>query len=316
MAACMRGSAALIGVLGLIFVAGCSEETATGGGTHRSSSCIPPALRIFGPRPALPKELSIQLKATILSRFAILRRSALPSDEPPTAKPAGGKLDRELSKDYELSSYYPAYVRQLTRLPDGRRYFVIPAFGRPEAVPPAHWLSAGVRRELVEQQHQRLVEPVYCIIEVGGGGNTSLPGCAPFAAIDEGGRVFQPSYFTGEPTVELVPDGVASVRITYRATAPIVVPVSENALLFTPPPPTLRLKADLKRLEHRLEDSHLTKTQRRSITMRWDKTVAETDPTKIEWLANIGGLVRAISAPTATSNSVTSVGNLRAPIEG
>jgi hypothetical protein len=214
-------------------------------------------------------------------------------------------------------------VSQLTRLPGGRCYFVIPAFGRPETVPPAHCPSVGVRRrELVEQQHRRLVEPVYCIIEVGSGGNA--PGCEPFAAIDEGERVFRSSgvfrsshYFTGEQTVELVPDGIASVRIAYRATAPIVVPVSENALLFTPPPPPPRLEADLKRLEPRLVDKHLTKAQRRSITMRWDKTVAETYPTKIEWLDDGGGLVRAISAPIAGSNSATSVGgDLRAPVGG
>jgi hypothetical protein len=162
-----------------------------------------------------------------------------------------------------------------------------------------------------------LVEPVYCIIEVGGGGNTPLPGCEPFAAIDEGGWVFQSSAFAGEPTFGLVPDGVASVRIAYRATAPIVVPVSENVFLFMPPPPTPRVKADLKRLVRGLVDKHLTKAQRRSITMQYDKTVAETDPTKIEWLDNGGGLVRASSAPTAGSNSATSVGgNLRAPIEG
>jgi hypothetical protein len=146
MAACIRGLAALIDVLGLIIVAGCSAETATGGGAARSSSCIPPALRLFGPRPAFPKALSTPLEATILSSFAIFRRSALPSNEPPARKPAARELARELSKDYELSSYYPAYVRQLTRFPNGRRYFVIPAFGRPEAVRPAHCLPTGVRR--------------------------------------------------------------------------------------------------------------------------------------------------------------------------
>jgi hypothetical protein len=169
---------------------------------------------------------------------------------------------------------------------------------------------------LVEQQHRRLTEPVYCIIEVGGSRNAPLPGCEPFAAIDEGLRVFRSSDFTREPTVELVPNGIASVRIAYRAAAPIVVPISENSFLFTPPPPPLRLADDLKRLEPELTDKHLTKAQRRRITIQWEKIMTETDPTKIEWLNNAGGLVRAISAPVAGSNSVTSVGDLRAPVGG
>ena len=44
------------------------------------------------------------------------------------------------------------------------------------------------------------------------------------------------TFLGGEPTIELVPDGVASVPITYQATAPIIARVNENAFLLTPPP--------------------------------------------------------------------------------
>jgi len=282
-----------------------------------SSSCIPPAFSFSAPRPPLPKELSTPLDATILSSFAIFRRSVLPSDELSGLKPGGDGLDRELSKLYELSSYYPAYVRHLIRLPDGRRYFVIPAYGRSEAVVPAHCLAGGERERsaLVEEQHRRLVEPVDCIIEVGGGENASPPGCEPFAAIDEGGRVFQADALTKELIVELVPDGVASVRIAYRETPAIVVPVSENAFSFTPPPLAPHVATELKRLEPKLFAPHLTPAQRRRVTLKWNQTVNETGPTKIEWLDSAGRLVRALSPPTAESNSATSVGNLDAPLE-
>jgi hypothetical protein len=309
---------ALIAGLGLILTAcGSSAGTATASVTRLSSSCIPPAFRLFGARPAPAKELSTPLEATILSSFAIFRRSALPSDALSGLKPDGDGIDRELSKVYELSGYDPSYVRQLTRLPDGRRYFVIPAYGRSEAVLPAHCLPAGERerRVLVEEQHRRLVEPVECIIEVGGSENEPPLGCEPFAAIDEAGRVFQPHLYK-ELMVELVPDGVASVRIAYRETPPIVVSVSENAFWFTPPPATPRVAAELKRLEPEVVATHLTRAQRRRFTLQWDEAVHETEPTKIEWLDNAGGLVRAISPPTAASSSVNSVGNLRAPIEG
>jgi hypothetical protein len=314
---CSRSFVAMLCVLGLSLVTGCSAGTAKVAGSRLSSSCIPPALRLFGPPQAPAKELSIPLAPAILSRFAIFRRSVLPSDEPPSLKSVGGELGRELSKDYDLSGYYPAYVRQLTRLPDGERYFVVPAFARPEAVPPAHCLPAGVqRRELVEQQHRRLVEPIYCIIKVGGDRNAPSPGCEPFAEINESVRVFQASDFTREQTIGLVPDGVASVWVSYPSISPFVVPVSESSFVLTPPPSPLRLAADLKRLEPRLIDRHLTKARRRSVTLQWDKTFAETTPTRIEWLDGFGRLVRTISAPIPGGMSATSVGGLRAPVGG
>jgi hypothetical protein len=199
------------------------------------------------------------LDAAILSSFAVFRRSALSRDELSGLKSGGDGLDRELSKVYELSGYYPAYVRRLTRGLDGRR---------------------------------------------------------PFAAIDAGGRVFQANALTRGPTVELVPDGVASVRIAYRERPAIVVPVSENAFSFTPPPATPRVEAELRRLEPAIVATHLSQAQRRRSTLQWDKALDGTDPTRLEWLNSVGRLVRAINAPTAGRNSVTSVGNLRAPIGG
>jgi hypothetical protein len=281
------------------------------------SACIPPAFNFSTPRPPLPKELSTPLEATTLSSFAIFRRPARPNDEPPGLNPVASGLGRELYKDYELSSYYPAYVRQLIGLPGNRRYFVIPAFGRPEAVPPAHCFPAGERRELVEQEHRRSVEPVYCVIEVGGNGNAPVPGCEPFAQADESFRAFHVSDFLGrEPTVELVPDGVASVRITYHDRAPIVVRVKEDAFLLTPPPaPHDRLDAYLRGLMSRVAGEHVTKTQQLTATKKWNKAFGGTYPIRIEWLDSTGGLVRALNPPTAESNSATSVGNLRAPLE-
>jgi len=300
-----------------IAVAGSGSATAPITKMPGGSACIPPAFSFSTPRPPLPKELSTPLEATALSSFVIFRRPARPGDEPPGLNPAAGGLGRELYKDYELSSYYPAYVRQLIGLPGNRRYLVIPAFGRPEAVPPAHCFPAGERRELVEQEHRRSVEPVYCIIEVGGNGNAPVPGCEPFAQADESFRAFHVSDFLGrEPTTELVPDGVASVRITYRDTAPIVVSVNENAFVLIPPPaPHDRLYAYLRGLLPRLAGQHDTKAQRLTATNKWNKAFTGTYPTRIEWLDSAGGLVRALNPPTAESNSTTSVGDLRAPLE-
>jgi hypothetical protein len=314
----MKSLAALTGVLGLVVATGCSAEQATKGATQQySSSCIPPAFRISAPRPLLPKELSTPLEAAILSSFAIFRRPELPSDESPGLEQPAGSLDRKLDRDYELSSYYPTYVRQLARLPDGRRYFVIPAFGRPETVPPTHCFPAGIRSKLVEQERRRSVEPVYCIIEKSGNEDAPVPGCEPFAQVDESFRAFHVSDFVGgEPTIELVPDGVASVRITYRATTPIIAHVSENAFLLKPPKaPRTRIDAELRKLVRRLLSGHLTKIQRLRITTEYNKAYVGTCPTGIEWLDSAGRPMRILSPPTTESESATSVGDLRAPLE-
>ncbi len=247
-----------------------------------------------------------------MSSFAIFRRSALPRDEPSRLNSGGGGLDQELAKIYELSGYYPAYVRQLTSGPDGRRYFVVPAYGRSEAVVAAHCLAAGKheRRALVEEQRRRLTEPVDCIIEMRGEGCAPSQGCEPFAAIDEGGRVFEADALTREPTIELAPDGVESVRITYRETPAITVPVRENAFVFTSPPPTPHVAAELKRLLPGVV------AQQHRVILRWDTIVEETSPTKLEWRDSSGRAISVISAPAAGAGSATSVGSLRAPIGG
>jgi hypothetical protein len=319
-----RSLLAFFSLLGSILLSvGCSAETAATRSTDQltvsdtgslPSSCVGALARsrLLGPRPTSPRALSTSLQAGILSRFALFRRDAQESDEPLIQ---ADSLASELAKDYELSSYYPGYVRQLGRHA-GDRYFVIPGFGRPEALPPAHCRPAALRRELVEQRRRRLSEVVYCVIETGGGDSHS-PGCEPFAEIHEGRPIFESgvAIVSREPVVGLVPDGLASLRIAYRETAPIVVRVSSNAFLFASPSPSARVQAKLSQLEHE-DHKRLSTTQQLSWTLRWNRTVAEAEPTKVEWLDSSGGLIRLIHPPAAQNSSSTSVGNLRAPIEG
>jgi hypothetical protein len=253
------------------------------------------------------------LEASILSSYAVFRGPALPSD----AFPGGTSVGHVLYEDYELSGFYPAYVRQVRQLSDGRRYFVVPAFARSEAVPPAHCFAPGVRARLVEQQHRRLVEPVYCVVETGSSGEAPVPGCEPFAQVEESARAFRVSDFLGEPAIELVPDGVAAVRIVYPDHVQTVVSVSENAFLLTPPPaPNSPLDTELRGLLHKLFAKHLPKAERERVTRQYDTAYTGTYPIKIEWLDGASGLIRTITPPAAEINSTTSVGDLRAPIEG
>ncbi len=123
---CVGGVVVLIAALALILTAcGSSAGTATASMMRLPPYCIPPEFSeraLLGPRRPLPKALSTPLDAAILSSFAIFRRPPLPSDESPGLNLAAGGLSRDLYKAYKLSSYYPAYVRQLRRrgCPDRR----------------------------------------------------------------------------------------------------------------------------------------------------------------------------------------------------
>jgi hypothetical protein len=255
----------------------------------------------------VPVELSSPLEASVLSRFALLRRAALPSDQIPSLSPVGGEVDGQ------LLSYYPASVRQLKSLPNGNRYFLIPGFAKPQSVPPAGCLPASQRRqrpELVEKEHKLAAEPVYCIAQIGR--ESAGAGCTPFAEIEESPRVFAPS-LSEEPIVELVPDGVSSVRVTYIAGPPVVATVEENAyVLVAPAAVQARSERRLKKVLHRLEHAkHHTKAQQRRVLAKFlaavGQTLVEAEPRKVEWLNSSGGLILSIARPKAGAEEVDSL---------
>ncbi|MGH2904656.1 MAG: hypothetical protein ACRDK7_13895 [Solirubrobacteraceae bacterium] len=159
-----------------------------------------------------------------------------------------------------------------------------------------------------------MTEPVYCIIQIDDSGDSPVPGCETFAQVDESFRAFHVSDFLGQPAIELVPDGVASVRIVYPGHVQIVVSVSENAFLLTPPPaPNSHLDAELRGLLQRLSAKHLAKAQHEKITRQYNRAYTGTYPTRIESLDGAGRPIRAIHPPAAEIDSTTSVGDLRAP---
>jgi hypothetical protein len=306
----IRFPTALIAVAGLAVAVGCSANSAAL--ARRSASCVPPSLRLFAPRPPAPTELASSLEPGLLSTFGIFRRSAQPSDRPPLAS---GVLAQELRKDYELAGDFPALVRRLVRLSDGREYFAIPAFARPEAVPPASCSSASTHRQLVAEQQRRKTDPVACFIELGESRAAPVPGCEPFVQVDQQLRAFGVSDFVRTPAIEMVPDGVASVRVSYPDVAPFSVPVSENAFYLTPPPtPHNSVSARMKSLLPGILSSNTARRDRS--TAEWNRTFVYTLPTKIEWLDQGGGLVRVVTPPTQASIAATSLGQLLAPIEG
>jgi hypothetical protein len=299
-------------ITGLMCLCGAASATAATN-SKQSTSCSGSTVFIGGPlgseREAEPRALSGPLEASILDSFAVFRRAAQPSDQLPPFSSAGSDLD------FELSSYYPAYVRQLFDLPDGARYFVIPAFERPTQIPPARCLPKSLRSQrpkLVEEQRKLASEPVYCIVAIDAAASDG-PQCEPFADVDAARMVFA-SGFSEAPVVALVPDGVASVRVVYPTGAPIVASVSENAFLLTPRKPPIHLRELLERIavglrpgqqsktKHSAKAKQLTTAQKRRIekalAKRIARALAEAEPTTVEWLAADGALVRSISRAT------------------
>ena len=75
-------------------------------------------------------------EAAVLNSFAVLRRAAVPSDQPPPLN----SLDQEFG--FELAGYYPGEVRRLIALPDGRSFYLVVGLPRVVSLPPARCLQA------------------------------------------------------------------------------------------------------------------------------------------------------------------------------
>jgi hypothetical protein len=309
------GPAVAIGLIGSIGLLGSAPASAAKT-PKRPVVCRPSIVVHFGSgSEPEPEELSGALPASVLGSFAVFRRPALSSDLPPVLSAAGNELDDQ------LSSYYPGYVRRVAELSDGSRFFVIPALLKTEAIPPARCLPKPLRSQrpkLVEAQRKRAAEPVYCIVKVGSRTGGGSPDCVPFSEADQSPRVFL-SGFTGGSTVDLVPDGVASVRITYRSVAPILARVNENAFVFTPPKVlTRQLGEALQKIIHTAvrpgKAKRHTKAQQRrlqkAVEKAFEDALLQAEPTRVEWLDGSGALLRSIEPPSSP------FGNSRAPIVG
>ena len=251
-----------------------------------------------------PMELAGAPEPAALSRFGVLRRAAGPADQLPPLNRIGSRLG------FELASYYPAYIRQLVRLPNGGRYFVIPGLKRVPNLPPARCLPKRLRH-----LPQPRPEPVYCVAGIGAVRRVAGANCQTLGEIETGGDLADP-YFSSSFQVDLVPDGVATVRLVYRGGAAITAPVSENAFSFTPPRgPIARERVAFQRLErafesggkHKSKSKHLTKRQRqrreRAAIGLLTHTLSQLPPKQVQWLDANGHVLRSFT-PRRDHNSL------------
>lgn len=195
-----------------------------------------------------PVPSAVAPPANVLSEFAILRGPATQDDlaaASAAVSPLGGVL----------SSYNAGYVRQLAPLPGGGSVFVVPGY----------LSQAGCGLDQTEQAevslllgpgHPAATAPVYCLVQLQTG--VEAFECALFAGVNTG-KAFVGIVASSKPLVTdqvgLVPDGVSSVVLHYRASPPVPAAVSGNffASRQSADPPALsrRIKELLARGTHR-----------------------------------------------------------------
>jgi hypothetical protein len=249
-----------------------------------------------------PVELPGSLEAPVLASYGVLRRAALPADLLPPVNAAATEVEGQ------LSGYYASEIRQMARLPNGQRFFVVPGLPRTLSLRNPSCVPASLRK-LIEAQQKKAAEPRYCIVEAPSREAFANGECEPFADAAKSGALFS-LFRSGQTVALLVPDGVGSVRITGPGKAGVTVPVSENTYLYTPPPGLTKLAA---RLFHKLFKAehlpaHPTKAQRRRAFQRFERTLEEvatrTEPSKVEWLGAAGTVLTTTRRPSDTGPSL------------
>jgi len=242
--------------------------------------------------------------APVLASYAVLRRPTTAADQPPPIN----SLAEQLS--FALGRYNPAFVRQLTQRPGGRRFFLVPGLPVHVDIPPARCLPPRLRRQrpkLVEQQRKRELEPIACVVTTSPsskrsssyGGNV----CPRFRDVTTY-EYLADGVIEGVEDAGILPDRIATVRAHFRRAPVVQVPVVENFYLYRVDP--ARRKQLLKRLSQaarRLERSPKprTRAQRRRLLRRYvalnRRAIEQLTPTHIELLAADGQIVKDVRRP-------------------
>jgi len=206
-------------------------------------------------RPARPVRRGLgSVASSGRASYAVLRRPATPSDQPPTINTLG------LAIGSQLRSYDPALIRRVSDA-SARQYFLFPGFLRATPIPPARCLPPKIRRRraaMVLRERRRAREPAFCIGEVSPRGPLDGAGsCHLFSEVAS----YDQFVGGGAPGsgAAIVPDGVAQVRFVMLNGQRRVVEVRDNFLTFGGGAREQRAIKRLSRLERRLRRFHPSK---------------------------------------------------------
>jgi hypothetical protein len=296
--ACLRGPVVTVVALACALFAGVAATGAATASAASESECGLALLKSFTGGPPVPA--SQPLDPVISGIYAVLRRPSGPQDALQAINPLGEDLSSE------LRAYFPDSIRQLAIDPSGERWFLVAGFARGIPIPPARCLPKPLRRQrgrLVAEQRRREQVVTYCVDDVGPRrpeeGTTN---CQPFETIQTGGGL-DTQLISQAETVDLVPDGVAALRIAYHNGSVYTAEVRENAFVFASPPPLVALfRTELRRIvESALAPGarHQTAARRRArarrFAVRLRRLLVRVTPT-VQWLDPAGGVIRTFPA--------------------
>jgi len=243
--------------------------------------------------------------ASVLASYAVLRRPAANADQPPPINSLAEQVDIALGR------YNPAYLRQLTQRPGGRRFFLVPGFPPHVEIPPARCLPRALRRQrpkLVEQQARRERIPVACIVTIDPNrdrsGSEGGESCRRFRDVTKyeslSGGLFESGEHAG-----ILPDEIATVRVHFGDGPTVQVPVAGNFYLYkVDPAQRKKLRRQLRLLQRRFLDSPRprTRARRRQLERRFfaltNRAIRRFMPTNIELLAADGHVVKNVKRST------------------
>jgi hypothetical protein len=191
------------------------------------------------PKPVVVRNLPSAPDAALLAILGVLRRPQLPTDIPPPSP----------FPDPELQGVEVGYERLLATTPHGERFFLIPGFLAPPALP-TKCTPPLTPQQLHEQQalqQQATLHPRFELFvselmpggaAAGGGGAASTAaeiqaGLAVSSSFGGGGSSAS-RYETESGTIDgLVPDGVAAVELEYLHRVSRTLAVSDNFFVLT-----------------------------------------------------------------------------------
>lgn len=298
-------------VLAAVWLAGCGSETDNGavvlGGRSVPRRCLPPRLALFFSEraPAPPQPLPGSAPGT--AGYPVFAGRTATGAEPAPSR----SLGPELAQRYELASYYPGSLRAVPA--SGGAIDVVVAFARNEPAPSAECAKLVKHAFPSYSPRDRIsgTTPLYCFVDMRPPAVANgEPGCGALDEVAAAPRVFAASFVFHAPVVDLVPAGVAAVRVTFPEHAPIVAQVKGGSFELHPPSaPPPRLRSTFARLEARL--SAPGEATRERVSAEWNRAVARTRPVRVEWLAAGGGVLRSIAPPSSSHEVVA-----EAPVSG
>ncbi len=183
-------------------------------------------IALLGPESAPPD--AAPAPASVVARYAILRRAQAPSDVPPSTADVGKAVSSV------LASFDPAETRLLATLDGASVYLVVGTTLQYEPLPASCLRDRHLRAFApVIAAERRLVGsgPGYALVEVASVNGTALNNQfngGSFAANAYGFQFYAQETNAREMLVGLVPDGVGAVKLAYSTSPAVTFPVQGN----------------------------------------------------------------------------------------